>query len=83
MTFLLASVEYLAVWNEELDTKFMLLVEKGFDKSRGFFCLLQLENKFKKQYKADDLYDISKHGLNITFKPVLKEFYVKSPFSIF
>lgn len=54
-----------------------MLVDKGFFKPRGFFCLNKIVKEFNRYFTADEIEETIPKGFNYEFSPILEKLYVR------
>lgn len=55
----------------------MLVVEEGFFKPRGFYCLEKVFKEFQRYFTIDEIKEAIPRGLNYEFSPILEKLFVK------
>lgn len=58
---------------QETHLTYILLVDKGYYKPRGFYCLNEMQEKFNEKFDEEDYNEVEEGGLNERFEEDLKE----------
>jgi hypothetical protein len=57
---------------EDTHDVFLLLVDQGFDRHRGFFCLNRIKGDFYRYFSDGEITQSGDYGLNSEFSGILQ-----------
>ena len=60
---------------EETHDLYLMLVDKGFNKHRGFFCLNRIRGDYKRYFAENEIADATEYGLNAEFSGIVQRAY--------
>ena len=66
---------YICIKDEDTHDIFLMLVDSGFNKPRGFFCLNRIRGDFKRYFTDQEISSTGKYGLNPEFREILHRAY--------